>query len=211
MPRRAPRRDTGRRSILTPQLADDIVALVEAGNYITTAAAAAGVSERRIYDWIAQGEDATAAAERGETLPGRALVYARFAQGIARARARAETAAVAVVEQVMVGGHLLEEEPVLTKDGSIARDDDGEILWRRKYAPPDGKLALAYLGVAHPLRWRPNVQRLEVTGADGAPVRVESERVDDLAERLSLHIQRRQQEAIESGDVEDAEIVGEDG
>jgi hypothetical protein len=209
MPRRAPRRDTGRRSILTTQLADDVVALVEAGNYITTAAAAVGVSDRTIYDWIAQGEDATAAAERGEQLPARALVFARFAQGIARARARAEVSAVGVVEQVMAGGHLVEETPIVTPDGKLARDDAGEILYRRKYAPPNGELALKYLASAFPLRWRPNVQRLEVTGADGAPVRVETDRADDLAARLTAHVQRREQEALESGDVEDAEIVEE--
>jgi hypothetical protein len=207
MPRRAPRRTNGSRGILTPALADRITNLVAHGNYIATAAQACGVGERTIYDWISKGEEAAQALAKGEPVAPRAHLYVRFAQGLADARARAETDAVEVVEQVMRGGHLLEEAPIVTPDGRLARDDQGEILYRRKYAPPDGKLALAYLGAAFPLRWRPNVQRLEVTGADGAPVQVEATaRADDLATRLQEHVARRQLE-LQSGDVVEGEIV----
>jgi hypothetical protein len=181
MPRRAPRRTNGSRGILTPALADRITNLVAHGNYIATAAQACGVGERTIYDWISKGEEAAQALAKGEPVAPRAHLYVRFAQGLADARARAETDAVEVVEQVMRGGHLLEEAPIVTPDGRLARDDQGEILYRRKYAPPDGKLALAYLGAApggHRGRWgacsgrgdRPGRRpRHEAPGARRAP------------------------------------------
>jgi hypothetical protein len=58
--------------------------------------------------------------------------------GAPRARARAATAAVAVVRQVMGGGCVVGEEPVLAFDGAPARDEDGEILMRRGVAAPLG-------------------------------------------------------------------------
>lgn len=45
-------------SKLTVELADQLVALLRAGNYVTTAARAVGISRKLFYDWMDRGESA---------------------------------------------------------------------------------------------------------------------------------------------------------
>jgi len=45
----------GRPERLTDELQEDIVQLLRAGNYIETAASAAGVSKRSLYAWMRKG------------------------------------------------------------------------------------------------------------------------------------------------------------
>lgn len=45
----------GRHSIFTPELGQKIVKLIEAGNYVETAAAAVGVSKDTFYRWLKKG------------------------------------------------------------------------------------------------------------------------------------------------------------
>jgi len=41
---------------LTPELADRLVALLQAGNYVTIAAREVGISRTLFYDWLARGQ-----------------------------------------------------------------------------------------------------------------------------------------------------------
>lgn len=49
-----PRR--GRKTKLTPELKDDIIKYIEAGNYIKHACQLVGISEQTYYTWIKRGE-----------------------------------------------------------------------------------------------------------------------------------------------------------
>jgi hypothetical protein len=69
---------------LTPELQDRVVAYVRAGNYVETAAAAAGVSKVSLYDWLKRGA-------RGEA------PYDAFADAMAQAVAMAEARDVALI------------------------------------------------------------------------------------------------------------------
>lgn len=71
---------------LTPDRALGIVELVRNGNYKKVAAAAHGVSERTLYDWIERGQ--------GDIAAGRDTVFAQFAQSLARAEAESESSLV---------------------------------------------------------------------------------------------------------------------
>jgi hypothetical protein len=196
VPRRSPRRATGRASLLTRDLAAAVVALVEAGNYLTTAAAACGIAESTLHQWLAQGRDASVRRDAGIQLTLQAELYAEFAESLTRARARAETTAVAVVRQAMTGGYVVREEPLLSPDGTPARDEDGQVLMKREYARPDGKLAMAYLSATAPRRWSHGVQRLQIVTDDlglesEAPTAPGMTPIAVLAARLHEHVQRR--------------------
>lgn len=205
MPRRTKRRP-GRPTILTHELANHILDIISDGNHATTAIAAVGISQSAFYDWIAKGRDAQDAIAAGESVDETQRVYAEFAERVARARARAEMRAVGTVRRSMEGGHVLSEEPVLDLEGQPVRDDSGEILYKRTYSAPDGKLALMYLERARPDEWaRSAPDRVEVSGPNGAPVQVEQQVViAGLAERVAAVAARRREDAeLEAAEADD--------
>jgi hypothetical protein len=209
MPRRTRRRGPGQPTKLTPERANHILDLISSGNHATTACAAAGIGQSAYYSWISKGQDAIDEHERtGQPIPEAKRVYADFAERVARARARAETRAVSTVRRSMEGGFVTSEEPVLGADGDVLRDDNGEILYKRTYAQPDGRLALQYLERARPDEWSRNAaSRVELSGPEGGPVQVEQQVVvASLAERLAGVVAARRADA----ELEAAE-PGEDG
>lgn len=78
------------RSTLTPQLHKRIVESVRAGNYLRTAAEAAGVREQRMQKWRNQGEEALEKREAGGKLSANEEAFARFFEDVTQARAEAE-------------------------------------------------------------------------------------------------------------------------
>lgn len=158
---------------------------VEAGNFLVTAAALAGVHRDTIYDWYQQGQADGAPKQLRE-----------FSDALTRARARAEASAVKAVFDDMRGGTVLEE--------TIVDEDGGRIT--RKYAPPNGTVALKYLQRAFPDRWadrkpiEPPVDD-DQTGGMGAASTLKA-----LAERLHEELHGVQPDD-DDGDVADAEIV----
>lgn len=83
----------GRPTKLTPARALGIVELVRAGNYKKVAAAAHGVSESALYEWIERGTDDKAA--------GRDTVFAEFAESLTRAEAESESALLGAVRDAI--------------------------------------------------------------------------------------------------------------
>jgi len=72
----------GRPTKLTRELHDEIVRLIEAGNYAETAAAVGGIQPHTLRDWIRRGA-------RETTGP-----YAAFSSAVKKAEGRAEASAV---------------------------------------------------------------------------------------------------------------------
>ncbi len=89
---------TGRPSSLEkdPALQGRIVALINAGNFPTTSAAACGVSERVFLEWMARGEDRD--PERPAVEP-----FIAFAQAVSEARAKAEVYFVLKIREYIEG------------------------------------------------------------------------------------------------------------
>lgn len=189
MPRRKPRRTRGRPSAFTRERRNRILELIEAGNHLRTACNVAGVSHTTFYKWLNRGEDAREEAERTGQPPADAeAVYVEFVDAVSRARARAESKAVSVVQRAMVGGFILSEEPLQDANGDpVLSPSTGEVLYKRTYSQPDGRLALQYLERSRPGEWgRQPTSRVEVTGAEGGPVQVEqSVVIASLAERVA--------------------------
>ncbi len=75
----------GRPDKLTVEVQDQIVRAIEAGNYASVAARAAGVAESTFYRWLDRGKS----AKRGK--------YREFWEAITTANARAETSMVEIL------------------------------------------------------------------------------------------------------------------
>lgn len=217
MARRKPRR-RGRKTLLTPTRQDKIIKLVEDGNHIVTACAHAGISQTTFYRWLEHADDYDQAKATGQTPDPTKRLYVEFRDKVAFARARAEENAVKVVHRAMAGGFLISEEPLQNAEGELLRDDAGEILYKRVWSQPDGRLALQYLARSAPRNWGQQAIGIELSGPGGAPLAAGGEQgaIGKLAERLaSVAAARRadrELEAAESGVVdvdeyEDAEIV----
>jgi hypothetical protein len=79
----------GRKAALTDEVADRIVQLLRAGNYVETAVAAAGVGRATFYEWLGRGDpDGTVGADE----PFRA-----FRERVDHARAEGEARNVALI------------------------------------------------------------------------------------------------------------------
>jgi transposase len=129
---------TGRPSKLTDDVQTKILQAIQAGNWLETASAYAGVDASTVRRWMAKGE-----SEDSEE------PYRAFCALIKQARAQAEIRAVALIQKA-------------AQDGT----------WQA---------SAWYLERSHPDRW--GRKRLEITGADSQPVRVEVD-VDSLESKL---------------------------
>lgn len=224
MARRVPRRGnlpaarngtTGQPSKLTDRTEDVILHAVLQGNHLTTACAAAGISNRTLYRWLEIADTIDEAIENGKAYDVHALRYLEFRQRLADARAQAEMRAVAVVQDQMRGGNLIREEPLQDVNGDPVYDHDGNLLVKREYSQPDGRLALSYLARSRPDQWgqKATESRVEISGPGGGAVQHEhsGDQIASLTERLAAVVaQRAQDDADGYGDgVVDGEVVSD--
>ena len=86
---------TGRKTNLTPELADQLVAMLRAGNYLRVALRAVGLDRRRYRDWMQRGRS----GERRDRL------YADFLGRIEKAKAEGEVRAVAQISRAAIEGN----------------------------------------------------------------------------------------------------------
>ena len=83
----------------TPDVVDQIVAAVLAGNYVSTASAAAGIHRATYYSWMKRGEQASDARANAEPLGVDDEGFADFYDRVSQATAQAEMDAVADVRE----------------------------------------------------------------------------------------------------------------
>jgi hypothetical protein len=212
MPRRKPRR-RGRKTLLTPDRQRRILELVEAGNHINTACAHVGIGQSTFYRWLDNAHDYDEAKAAGVQPDETKRLYVEFRDKVALARARAEERAVKVIHRAMEGGFVISEEPVQNAEGEVQRDDNGNILYRRTYTQPDGRLALAYLGRSAPKNWGQQAIGIELSGPGGAALGTGGDLgpIGKLAERLAAVAAARRADAeLEAaGAFEDVEDIPE--
>lgn len=84
----------GQRGALTPELQARIVQVVQAGNYLKTAAQFAGVGASTLSVWLSRGRSAAAILDAGGDIQPADERYLRFLQAVTQAETVAEVAAV---------------------------------------------------------------------------------------------------------------------
>jgi hypothetical protein len=86
---------------LRPEFADRVAQLIRAGNFPETAAVAAGVSGRTFYRWMARGEQAEDALQRGRKVKRSEEPFWQFWQQVKRAERESEAIIVGYVMKSM--------------------------------------------------------------------------------------------------------------
>ena len=152
------KRPMGRPDRLTPEIQAKVVMYLKRGNYVETAAALAGVSRNAIKEWIRRGNDPHAPKK-----------YRDFLGAVDAAIAEAEDRDIGRIDQAAAGWR-------------EARDDKGNLIMPAR--APNWKAAAWRLERRHPRRWA-NKERLELTGADGGPIKVDEKALDQKIERFA--------------------------
>ena len=88
---------TGRPTKLTPATHDRIVKFIQAGNYLATAAQAAGISEGTLHGWMRRGREEEARREAGGEHDEDEQRFLYFLQSVKRAEAEALARNIAII------------------------------------------------------------------------------------------------------------------
>ncbi len=99
----------GRKSRLTPEIEEQVVQLLRAGNYVETAAAFAGIAKVQLYDWLRKGaalreklnklESQKAFDKAVKELDPRDAAYVSFHDAVGKAQAESEARNVALIQK----------------------------------------------------------------------------------------------------------------
>ncbi|MFF4777669.1 transposase [Microtetraspora fusca] len=156
----------GRRTKLTADVHERIVAAVRAGATFEGAAGAAGIDESTLYRWLREAEASGAPAWKRQ-----------FRQDLYRARDEVEVRVVAgSVMKAAIGGYVVKRVTRTRPDGTVETEE--------QIAPADGRVGLELLARRFHDRWGRR-QPIEVSGPGGGPIQVEhGATIADLAARL---------------------------
>lgn len=167
MDARTPQRRTGgRRSKLTPETHERIVAAIRAGATFEAAAGAAGIAEWTLYRWLQEAE-----------APGAPAWKRAFREDLYRARDELEVRVVAgSVMKAAMGGYVVKRVTRRKPDGTVEEEE--------QVAPADGRVGLEILARRFWDRgW--GRQPTELSGPGGGAIQVEhSAALSELAGRL---------------------------
>lgn len=128
----------GRPTKFDPELGKQIVLAIQAGAYIETAAAAAGISKNTLYDWLRKGARPSATPALKE-----------FSDAVKKAMAMSELRDLAVIDKAAQGGQVL-RVVTTTKQGK-----DGQLVTKEEkhLTSPQWQASAWRLERKHPEKW----------------------------------------------------------
>lgn len=88
----------------TEELIEEVSNLLQMGNYVQTACAVVGISERTFYNWRNWAEEELERREAGEKPDPSKDIFISFLQAVTRASAKAEAAAVVAIRRGFTDG-----------------------------------------------------------------------------------------------------------
>lgn len=163
--------------------AEQMLAAIRSGNYVETAAAAAGIAKETYYEWLRVG--ANARAKKGRTTKHEQRCI-EFSDAVAEAVAASEAMQVSLLEQLARGGIKVETVTEKVADGKVL-----ERTVKTEHTLPSVAAITWRLERRFAKRWGQRGS-LELTGADGGAIVVETadaraiikRELDKMAERM---------------------------
>lgn len=155
--------------------AEQMLSSIRAGNYVETAAAAAGIAKETYYEWLRVAANARAKHGRPTKHEARCI---EFSDAVAAAAAQSEAMQVSLLEQLSRGGIEIATTTVkIDKDGNAI-----ETTTKTEHTLPDVRAITWRLERRFSKRWGQRGS-LEVTGADGGAIKVETDTARDVIRR----------------------------
>lgn len=158
-PRTRGRHPGGRPTKFTPEVREKILQAIRASSPLETAAQFAGIVYDTLNNWRKRAEG----EKTGQ--------YSEFFKEVKKARAESDVRHVANIVKAAQGGALISERTTQKKDGSV------ETV--KTYARPEWTASAWILERSDPSKWA-KPERIELTGAEGQPVKTEVTRKVDL-------------------------------
>ena len=166
-------------SVMTPEVVTGIQAALRAGLGVERASDYVGINVRTVKGWLARGRAAiTASIDNDAPIPAEDQLYATFASEVDTSRAHAIARNITTVQTASQNG-----KPVLDRNGAVQFDRDGNVVRE----PGDWRAAAWWLEHVHPDEFG-RTSRVELTGANGGPVEMESVVVGQIDHRVALDV-----------------------
>lgn len=150
----------------TTTVSERILGMLRQGNYLETAAAAAGVHKDTVYEWLKIGAAAATKLHRHEKLTAHERRCWDFADAVGRAQSQAEVDDVVALDGLAQGR--VRQVTVVKVNAEGVELERSE---RVELDGPDASVLQWRLERRFPDRW--GRKRLELTGADGGPIGVD--------------------------------------
>ncbi|HEY1668555.1 MAG TPA: hypothetical protein VGG54_22920 [Trebonia sp.] len=132
---------------LTADSEAEVMASVESGNTITTAAAAAGIDPADLYKWASEAVADDPA-------------FAQFTAKLRTARAKAEQVMVQAVTEDAKGGFLVRRYTKIYPNGDEETDES--------FSPPNGRIGLEWLKARNGQQWGKPDMASDMLGEDAS-------------------------------------------
>lgn len=149
---------------LTPDVQAKICTAIQAGNYIETASAFAGIGKTALYEWLKRGGDELARVAKSGRLRVRVgeAIYVEFTNAVEEALAQSELHDVLIIQRAASGYEVLVTKEVLDKAGNVKvlATNSHEFDWRASAWRLERKF---------PDRWGRR-EKVEMSGEGGGPV-----------------------------------------
>ncbi len=149
---------------LTPDVQTKICTAIQAGNYIETASAFAGINKSTLYEWLKRGGDelARVAKDARFRVLASETIFVEFSNAVEEALAQSELHDVLIIQRAASGYDVLVTKEVLDKDGNVKvlKTNSHEFDWRASAWRLERKF---------PDRWGRR-EKVEVSGEGGGPV-----------------------------------------
>lgn len=181
-------RGRGRRPLIAPEVQDRLIEAVRSGVPMDDAAEFGGIHKATFYRWLARGQDVEEAEAAGGHVSPEDDPYLQLYRRFREARATVSVRSLLRIQRAAAGGFITEESTERLRD-----PDTGEPVERTtvKRQAPDWRADAWLLERIRPDRFGRNVERVEITGADGGPVQLAHEPdAQDLADRLAVTLAR---------------------
>jgi transposase-like protein len=160
-PRPGPGRPT---KLLDDAVEEAVLDAIRYGATIEAACAAAGITDRTYYAWMARGREAKDTLEETGELPNTGRP---FLEACARAHAQGQAANVALLWKITEGGYVTKTRTRRMRDpgtGDLVEETETDL------APPDLRAFTWYLERRHPETFKKAVE-LEISGPGGGRCR----------------------------------------
>lgn len=177
-------RTPGRPTLLNADVQKRLLEAVRLGVPVKTAAEHAGIHPNTFYRWMARGFSEHESIANGQDPLEEEAQFLDLYKLVSEGRAEAAVRNVALIQKAAQGGYVTKEVTKKYRDV-----ETGKVVTQTEVerAGPDWRASAWYLERVHKDEFGKDAVQVQVTGAGGGAVRIDSS-VEELSERLGKYL-----------------------